>query len=98
MTFNLSDNLEITCNGEQMEQLTKWGKPGARMGGVRGRPAYGKWLRDEKRRIKEDDLRDAKIVKHPERPVVSLWVNERCWESTENSYKKIRESVNAYFL
>ena len=75
MTFNLSDNLEITCNGEQMEQLTKWGKPGARMGGVRGRPAYGKWLRDEKRRIKEDDLRDAKIVKHPERPMVSLWVD-----------------------
>ncbi len=75
MTFNLSSDLEITCNGEQMEQLTKWGKPGARMSGVRGCPAYEKWLRDEKRRLKKDTLRQVKIVKHPERPVVSLWVD-----------------------
>lgn len=75
MAFNLSDNLEITCNGEQMEQLTTWGKPGARMSGVRDRPTYEKWLITEKKRIKEDTLRQAKIVKHPERPMVSLWVD-----------------------
>lgn len=93
MSFNLSDNLDITCNGEQMEQLTKWGKPDKRMIDVRGRPRYEKWLRAEKKRIKEDVLREAKIVKHPDRLMVSLWVNERCKESIENSNKRIERSL-----
>ena len=94
MSFNLSDNLDITCNGEQMEQLTKWGKPDKRMIDVRGRPRYEKWLRAEKKRIKEDVLRQAKIVPHPKRKgLVSLWVDNRCDESVENSYKRIEESL-----
>lgn len=88
MTWLLND-LEITCNGEPMYQLTTWGKPHERMLDVRGRPRYEKWLRAEKKRIKEDVLREAKIVKHPERMLVSLWVNERCRESLENSHKRI---------
>jgi len=91
MTFNLSSDLEIVCNGWEMEQLTKWGKPHERMMGVRGRPRYEKWLRAEKKRIKEDNLREAKIVKHPDRGFVSLWANERCVESVENSYERIRQ-------
>ncbi len=93
MTESLSEKLTITCNHYDMEQLTKWGKPREKMGGVRGRPRYEKWLRAEKKRIKEDNLREAKIVKHPKRMVVSLWVNERCRESVENSYERIRRSI-----
>jgi len=89
MTYNLSDDLNITCNDEPMEQLTIWGKPDARMAYVRGRPRYEKWLRLEKKRIKEDALREAKIIKHPDRQMVSLWVDERCNESIENSYARI---------
>lgn len=93
MTWLLNENLEITCNGYDMEQLTVWCKPQEKMGGVCGRPKYVDWLRAEKKRIKEDNLREAKIVKHPDRKVVSLWVNERCRESVENSYEKIRRSI-----
>ena len=93
MAWLLNEDLDITCNGEPMEQLTVWCKPDARMDGVRGRPRYEKWLRAEKKRIKEDVLREAKIVKHPERGFVSLWVDNRCDESVENSYKKIKESL-----
>lgn len=93
MSQNFSTGLVITCNGYEMEQLTKWGKPQARLRGVRGRPRYEKWLRLEKKRIKEDNLREAKIVKHPTLMLVSLWANERCIESIANSYEKIRRSI-----
>lgn len=87
-------DLEITCNGYDMEQLTTWGKPHERMMGVDGRPRYEKWLKAEKKRIKEDNLREAKIVKHPKRKnLVSLWVNERCVESLQNSHKRIEGNL-----
>ena len=93
MSENLSDGMVVTCNGYAMEQLTIWGKPTAKMLGVRDRPRYEKWLRMEKKRIKEDNLREAKIVKHPELMLVSLWVNERCVESIANSYERIARSL-----
>ncbi len=93
MSENLSDGLKVTCNGEILEQLTKWGKPHARLMEVRGRPRYEKWLRAEKKRIKADEFpREVKIVKHPELMLVSLWVNERSDESVENSLEKIERS------
>ena len=83
-------NFKVTCNGEELEQLTTWGNPTAKMGGVRGRPRYMVWLRAEKRRIKSDEFpREAKIVKHPTQDMVSLWVNERSKESIDAMYKRI---------
>lgn len=97
MTWLLND-IDVTCNGEQVEQLTVWGEPDARMGGVRGRPTYEKWLIAEKKRIKEDNLREAKIVKHPKRGFVSLWVDHRCAESIQNSYQKIADGLLSFYL
>lgn len=91
---NLSNDLTVTCNGEILEQLTVWGKPTTKMRGVRGRPRYEKWLRAEKKRIKSDPFpREAKIVKHPDKMLVSLWVNERSWESINSMYERIGQGV-----
>ena len=94
MTFNLSSDLEIACNGEQMEQLTIWGKPKARMSGVRGRPTYEKWLIAEKKRFKAGSSREAKIVKHPKRPVASLWVDMNYEKIDGGVYVKKTEPIS----
>ncbi len=90
---NYSENLIVTCNGDILEQLTTWGNPTAKMSGVRGRPRYRKWLQAERRRIKNDPFpREAKIVKHPDKDLVSLWVNERSVESIKGMYERINQS------
>ena len=89
MNYYLKD-FTVTCNGEDLEQLTIWGNPTGRMSGIRGRPRYGKWLQAEKKRIKSDPFpREAKIVKHPEAQLVSLWVDERSPESIRGMYERI---------
>ena len=97
MTNNLSRFMEVTCNGHELKQLTKWGMPDVRMRGVRGSPKYEKWLRAEKKRMKEDIFhREVKIVKHPDRVMVSLWADERCQMSVDDSYRRIAESSRSW--
>lgn len=92
MNYYLRD-FKATCNGEELEQLTTWGNPTARMSGIRGRPRYGAWLRIEKKRIKSDPFpREVKIVKHPTTKLVSLWADERSPESIAGMYERINGS------
>ena len=93
MNYYLKD-FTVTCNGEDLEQLTVWSNPSARMSGVTGRPRHGVWLRAEKKRIKSDPFpREAKIVKHPTAKMVSLWVDERSPESIRGMYERINGQV-----